>query len=374
MNPPQTGGGGSGAAGDPHPWRVILHQILRAGGNAVRSLFALPAGPGPRYWIAARAALSIGIPLLVCTLLGRPDLGLQAGAGAFVALFAASAGAAERAKLLPIVGGVLLGCAGLGVALVPSHLAYSFGLVGAAIAVSAFAIGVRLGPPGPVFFVLVYGLAGTITAVRDGERITDPAVFLAAMCGGLLFSYVVALAPLLRSAERARSVRPLRELLPGPWFGTPERELLLRIAIVAVLGTALSLLWLDPSRAYWTVAAGVAVVGLTPGRSHSLGRGLHRTVGTLLGALLYLVIAPLGEHPLTLVLLIMALQFSIELVVVRNYALALVFITPLVLFISSAAAGGTDHWATAGERVLDTAVGSALAVLTVAVHRPTRGS
>lgn len=373
MNAPVTGGAGSGTAGDPQSWRAILRAILSASGNAGRSLVSLPAGPGPRAWIAVRAALSIGIPLLVCTLLGRPDLGLQAGAGAFVALFAASAGAAERAKVLPIVGGVLLACAGVGVALVPSHLAYSLGLIGVAIAVSVFALGLRLGPPGPVFFVLVYGLAGTITAVRDGARVTDPAVFLAAMCGGLLFSYLVALAPLLRSAERARPVRPLRELLPGPWFGIPERELLARIAIVAVVGTVVSVVWLDPGRAYWTVSAGVAVVGLTPGRSHSLGRGLHRTVGTLLGALLYLVIAPLGEHPLTLVLLVMALQFSIELVVVRNYALALVFITPLVLFISSAAAGGSDHWATAGERVFDTAVGSALAVLSVVVHRPPRG-
>lgn len=343
---------------------------MRASVRAARSLFTLPAGPGPRYWIATRAALSIGVPLLALTLLGRPDLGLQAGAGAFVALFAASAGAAERAKILPIVGGALFVSAALGVLLAPSHLAFAIGLVGVAVATSAFAFGYRLGPPGPVFFVLIYGLAGAITAVRDGARVNDPGVFLAAMGCGILFSYMVALAPLLLlRAERARPVRSLSELLPGPWMGPGERELLLRVAVVAVVGTVVSVLWLDPSRAYWTVSAGIAVVGLSAVRSHSLGRGLHRTVGTLLGACVYLVIAPLGGNPLMLVVLLTTLQFAIEVVVVRNYALALVFITPLVLFITGAATGGADHWATASERVFDTAVGSAIAILSALLHR-----
>lgn len=335
----------------------------------MRSLFALPAGPGPRYWIATRAALSIGVPLLALTLLGRPDLGLQAGAGAFVALFAASAGAAERAKVLPIVGGVLFVSAALGVLLAPSHVGFAVGLVCVAVTVSAFAFGYRLGPPGPVFFVLIYGLAGTITAVRDGARVNEPGVFLATLGGGILFSYLVALTPLLLRSERARQVRSLSDLLPGPWMGPGERELLLRVVVVAVVGTVVSVLWLDPSRAYWTVSAGVAVVGLSAVRSHSLGRGLHRTVGTLLGACVYLVIAPLGANPLLLVVLLTALQFSIEVVVVRNYALALVFITPLVLFITGAATGGADHWATASERVFDTAVGSAIAILSALLHR-----
>ncbi len=318
--------------------------------------------------IAVRAAASLGVPLALLTLLGREDLGLQAAVGAFLALFAAGASARERARVLPIVGAGLFGAAALGVALAPWPVWLAVGLVGVAVVASGLAFAFRLGPPGPVFFVLIFGLSGMMTAVRDGERVNAPASVLLTMLAGMVFSYLVALMPLLRRAERARQARPLRELLPGPWLGAGEQELLLRVAVVAVAGTVISLVWLDPHRAYWTVSAGVAVVGLTAGRRHALGRGLHRTAGTLLGAAVYLVLAPLGAQPLVLVLLLTTLQFAIEVVVVRNYALALVCITPLVLLITGAAAGG-DPFSSAGERVLDTVVGSALAIGSALLHR-----
>ena len=47
-------------------------------------------------------------------------------------------------------------------------------------------------------------------------------------------------------------------------------------------------------------------------------------------------------------------KFGIELVVARNYALALVLITPLVLVLTGAAAGEFGSVAIAGERVVDT--------------------
>lgn len=337
--------------------------------RAVRSLVQLPPGPGPRVAIAVRAAVSIAVPFGVLTLLGYESIGLQAASGAFIALFAASAAAAERAKVLPLVGAALLACAALGAILTPSPWLLTAGLIVVAVGLAALAFAFRLGPPGPVFFVLIYGLAGNITGVVDGARITQPVPFLAALAGGMLFSYLVALTPLVRRTERARTARPLRELLPGPWLGLGERQLLLRIALVAVLGAAISVLFIDPHRAYWTVSAGVAVVGLSAVRLHSFGRGLHRTVGTVLGAALYLAIAPLAQFPLALVVLFPLLQFLIEIVVVRNYGLALVFITPLVLLITGAATGGGDLFGTAWERVLDTLIGSAIAMLTGLVHR-----
>lgn len=336
---------------------------------ALRSLFALEPGPGSRLWIAVRAGLSIGIPLGVLTLLGHEELGLQAAAGAFTALFCAGAAAAERAKALPVVAVALLLAAALGTALSPWPWLLAAGLVAVSGIAAALAFAFRVGPPGPVFFVLVYGLAGNITAVVDGARINPPGSFLAAMAGGALFSYLLALTPLLRRVERERPVRALGELFPGPWIGPGERELILRVLVVAVAGTLLSMLLLDPHRAYWTVSAGIAVVGLSASRSYSLGRGLHRMVGTLLGAALALLVAPLGADPLLFVLLLTGLQFVIELVVVRNYALALVFITPLVLLITGVATGAEDISAAAWERVLDTVIGSAIAILTGPLHR-----
>lgn len=330
---------------------------------ALRSLFVLtPGPPGPRHWIATRAALSMGIPLAALTLAGRPDLGLMAGTGAFLALFFAGSPAAERARVLPVIGAVLFGSAALATLLAPSPWLTAAGLVVVAIAGSAFAFAYRVGPPGPVFFVLMFGLSGMITGVRDGARVTEPWVFLSTLAGGLVFAYLLALLPALLQSERARQPRPLREILPGPWLGAGEQWLVVRIAIVAALGAVISLLWVDPERAYWTVSTGVAVVGMSTVRNHSFARGLHRTFGTLVGAAVYLALAPLAQFPWVFVLMLPLLQFTIEFVVARNYALALVFITPLVLLIAGAALGDANQLSTATERFVDTAVGSALAM------------
>ena len=345
--------------------------------DAVRSLVAFhptPGGPWSRLWIALRAAASMGIPLAVLTALGYPAAGLQMSAGAFLALFFASHPARERAKALPVIAAVLLACAALGALLAPVLWLQAAGLVVVAVLASAFAYGFRVGPPGPVFFVLVYGLAGMITAPRDGVRPTEPMALIAALAAGLAFSYLIAVLPLLARSRRQQAARSLRQLLPGPWFGAGEKWLAVRVALVALLGTLVSVWWVDPERAYWTVAAGIAVIGLSTVPHHSFARGLHRTLGTFVGVGAYLVIAPLAQTPWVFVLLLPLLQFVIELVVVRNYGLALIFITPLVLLIAGAATGSFDHLTTALERLVDTAVGSALAMLSgVLRERPKRG-
>ncbi|MHA3685401.1 FUSC family protein [Leucobacter sp. HY1908] len=343
--------------------------LITASRRAALSLFALPPGPGPRGGIALRAALSIGGPLAALTLAGHEALGLQTAAGAFVALYSTHLRARERARVLPIVGAYLIVCAALGVLAAPSVPLLLTGLVLISAVSSSLAFAFRLGAPGPVFLVLTYGLAGSITGLGDdGQRHNDPLTFLLALTCGVAFSCLIACTPLLRRRERTRPARPLREVLPGPWLGPGERMLTLRITLAALIGTAVTAAFFDPQRAYWTVCASIAVVGLSAVRSYSIGRGLHRTVGTLLGAAFYLAIAPLGEYPLVLVALLMALQFGIEFVVVRNYALALVFITPLVLLLTGAAIVGSDHVTTATERVVDTAIGSAIAIVTAALH------
>lgn len=338
----------------------------------LRGLVGLSPAPGPRLAIALRAALSMAVPFGVLTLLGHEAVGLQTTAGAFTALFAAGMGAAERAKVLPFVAAGIIVSAAIGAALVPWPVASHIVLVLVAVVSSALVHAFRLGPPGPIFFVLVYGLAGNITAISEGERLNDPLVLLAAVGGGALFSYLVALSPLLRRAERRRAVRPLSELLPGPWLGRGEQTLVVRTACVALVGTAISVLWLDSSHAYWTVASGVAVIGLSADPAFSPLRGLQRMVGTLIGTGLFMLLAPLGQHPWVLIALLVLLQFGIEMVIVRNYALALVLVTPLVLLITSAASGGGDVSAAVLERLIDTLAGAALAVASTLLHRRPR--
>lgn len=136
--------------------------------KAVRSLTQFNPPPAPRYGVATRAALAISVPFAILALLGYPEIGLQAAAGAFTALYAASATVKERAKVLPFVGVGLLVCAGLGVLLATWQWAFAAGLVIIAVLAATLCLAFRVGPPGPVFFVLMYGLSGNIERDRWG--------------------------------------------------------------------------------------------------------------------------------------------------------------------------------------------------------------
>jgi len=327
------------------------------------SLFAFAPSPGPRWHLATQAALGIAAPIAVMTLLGQPSLGYIAASGAFTVLFAGRAAVVDRARILPLVAAGLLLSAALGAALSANAVLVSIGVVVVAIVSAALSFGFRLGPPGPLFFVLVFGLSAHVIASSP----IAPLLYLAALAAGCLFSYLVAVSPLLRRRTRAVAARPLKELLPGPTFTPDSRMLLIRVAIVAVLGVLLGLV-IDPARTYWVVGSAVAVIGVAASRRAAVERGLHRMLGTVVGAGVYALLALLHPAGLWLALLLGALQFTIELVVVRHYALALVFITPLVLLLTGAATGEIGSMDVALERIVDTVAGAALGAASGVLH------
>ncbi|WP_336640916.1 FUSC family protein [Microbacterium sp. USHLN272] len=327
------------------------------------SLFAFAPSRGPRWPLALQAAIGIAAPIAVSTVLGQAPLGYIAASGAFTVLYAGSAPVVDRARVLPIIAVSLLLSAALGILVAGNTLVVSIGVVVVATVSAALAFGFRLGPPGPLFFVLVYGLSAHVVA----SGTIDPFVYLAALTGGCLFSYLVALAPLALPRIRRIRARPMRELLPGPAWNADSRMLLLRVVIVAIVGVLLGLV-IDPDRTYWIVGSAVAVIGVAAARRAAFQRGLHRMLGTVVGAGLYVLLALLHPAGIWLALLLGLLQFSIELVVVRHYALALVFITPLVLLLTGAATGSIGSLDVAGERIVDTIVGAVLGAASGVLH------
>ena len=94
-------------------------------------------------------------------------------------------------------------------------------------------------------------------------------------------------------------------------------------------------------------------------------------IGSLLGVLLYGVILLINPQGIWLVLTVLVLQFGIEVVVMRNYGLALMFITPLALTIASIG-HNVDMIATIQARVLDTLIGIVIALLVFFVFEKTK--
>jgi uncharacterized membrane protein YccC len=99
-------------------------------------------------------------------------------------------------------------------------------------------------------------------------------------------------------------------------------------------------------------------------------RGLERFAGTWLGLLLAAAVLALRPQGWWLVATIMLLQFMIEMLVVRSYALAVVAITAMALLIASGGNPVSDVGALLLARGVDTTVGCLLGIAVYAFVKP----
>lgn len=132
-------------------------------------------------------------------------------------------------------------------------------------------------------------------------------------------------APTPRPALRYRI---LRSLSPDSHAAVSAN----RIGIAALLAGCLAVA-LDLGRPDWAVLTVTVLLHQGPDRVRGTYRGVHRVGGTVLGLVLFAALYAVEPRSWALVLILMALQFAIELFVARNYGIAVVFITPLALLI-----------------------------------------
>ncbi|WNM24250.1 FUSC family protein [Demequina capsici] len=348
-----------------------LSRAFAASRHAVGSLAHVRPNPHPRWPLGLQAATALAVPIVVGAATGHAAFGFQAATSAFALLYFGGARPIDRARLVPLIGLVLFACAAAGAVAGASALATGVGLVAVGVLAGFGSQAFSIGPPGPLFLVLVYGSAAHITRATDGVRAVEPLGFLLAFAAGLAFTWLVAAAPLVRARHRADPT-PLRVVAPGPALSVGGAAVALRVCTVALVGAMLGALAVDPDRAYWVVCAGVAVVGVQAPRRSVVSRGLHRVVGTVVGVLVFAGLAQVPWSTVGLAVVLGALQMTTELIVIRHYALALVLITPLVLLLVSHA-GGAPGSVLAQERIVDTAVGAALGVCAVLLPSPLRG-
>ena len=227
-------------------------------------------------------------------------------------------------------------------------------------AVSAvLCLGLAVGPPGALFFVLVAGVSGHVAGPTslDGGNVNGWLV-LAMLALGLVIAYLVVLAPLVVPRVRAADGRLPRDPMR---FEIDETIRIILTRLIVATGIAvLAAAPLGIHRAYWVVVAVVAILQNGHRLRLTAVRGVHRVLGTLVGLGLFALIFLASPSGVWLGVLLMALQFVVELVVIRNYGLALVFITPLALTIA-AQAGTAEVGVIVGERFADTVLGAAIA-------------
>ena len=144
---------------------------------------------------------------------------------------------------------------------------------------------------------------------------------------------------------------------PGsPYFGVT-----LRVALATLIAGAIGAVS-GIDNAYWAMASAVLVLYQGFDFPRTVQRGIERLIGTIVGLGVTGVLLAANPQGLWLVLILMALQFTIELVVVRNYALAVVFITPTALVISQGGRPIDDVGNLLLTRVVDTVIGVAVGI------------
>jgi hypothetical protein len=289
---------------------------------APRQFLALGPHAGA-HRVALRAGLSVALPLLALYATGHLELSLFATFGAFTALYGRAHDHQPRALMQLSAAAVLVACVTIGTAVAVSPardwliLPVAALVAAAAVAVSDLA---RWHPPGALF--PVFALTACAAVPGGAERIPLAAAVAAASA---LVAVAIGVAGLAHPTRRGRLRRPLGRSPRGS-VKLPD---MLRCAAATLLAglipTALGL-----GHPYWAMVGALAALSGTDATARLVRAG-HRAAGTLLGLALAAALLALPLSTLATILVVVALQCVAELLVGRNYALALVAVTPLAL-------------------------------------------
>ena len=313
--------------------------------------------------VAARAALSVGVPLLVLLLIGRLDLSVYASFGAFAALYGRLDPPRTRVRMQATAGGILvlsmlLGTLLSGLSAPPLASVVVVALLAAAVTLVAYRA--QWHPPGALFTVFAAGACASFPATAA----TFGMVLLVGV-SSVVWSLLVTTAFVL--ARRGSWRRPKRI---SPPIGAVAWEMTATVGVAALLAGIAGVLLIG-THWYWAMVGAVAAVGGAHVTARLI-RGTQRLVGTLVGVLIAAGLLALQLPPWAILVVAVAMQVGAELFVGRNYGIAMVFITPLALLMISLASPATPDMLLR-DRVLETvigvAVGTIVAIVSAALRR-----
>lgn len=318
--------------------------------------------PSDRPWqMPFAAALSSGLPLFVGVWFGHLDYGLVSALGGQVFLYLPPTPLHHRMAGLMALAFTMTTCYALGA--MSHHLPLAtvpvvFVLTTLVTMLCRF---YRVAPPGPLFFVMAASIA-----IYAPTPVVEIPLMVGLLAMGTILAAVVAFLYSLYTLSR----RP-PEPIPAP-DADFDVVILEPLIIGASVGVAMAIaLALQMERAYWVPTSCLAVIQGASLRA-VWTRQLHRILGTALGLVLSAAILSLPLQPWSIAAVMMTLAFVIETAIVRHYAFAAIFITPLTILLADATSLG--HGMPADlitARFVDICLGSALGVIgAVVLHSP----
>lgn len=327
----------------------------------VRDLVRLKAVPPGQHRVALRAGLSVAVPLLALVAADRTSWTLYAAFGAFTALYGRNHVHLPRATMQVTAGLSLVVAVGLGAVVATGGVdPWTLVLLSAVVATVGSVLSTVLDwhPPGPLFLIFAFGTVasapGAASDVPVALAVSAASAALAVVIGNV--GAVARRTPLTpRPLGRSSRLRAVRWVEPARYLVA----VLVSGAIATVAGIG---------HPWWAMVAAAAPLSVA-GRDRQALRAGHRIVGTTLGLLTAAPLLLLEMDPVPLVLVVVVLQVVTELFVGRNYALALLFITPMALLMGQLGSS-QDAGRLLLDRGIETLIGVLVAIgLLVVEHR-----
>lgn len=297
------------------------------------------------------------VPLLVLLAIDRLEWSLYASFGAFTALYGRERVDLHRLALQTTVGVLQTTLITLGavVAISPERAWLAVPIAALVAVLSTWlSVGGRWHPPGPIFQVFAFSAVASVPGTWEQVPVAA-AVAASAAAFALIVGNIGGLwRRVRRTAPLEPPELPIGGVVAGLW-----RQAWLSGAGVLLAGSIATAGGIG--RPYWAmVSAAVPLMAVT--LTGQVVRGLHRLIGTYLGLLVAAVLLLPEVEPLVLIFLVAALQALAELFIGRNYALGLVFVTPLALLMVHLASP-TEVPQLILDRGLETTIGVLIGVL-----------
>lgn len=119
---------------------------------------------------------------------------------------------------------------------------------------------------------------------------------------------------------------------------------------------------LNVVKPYW-ITLSCAAVMCGPTIASTINRALQRSIGTIIGILLSMIILSIHPKGILLVIFNMILTVLIELTIAQNYALAAIFITPNAILVAENSSKIYNTLYFAGPRITNILIGSLIGVI-----------
>ncbi|WP_199724280.1 FUSC family protein [Taibaiella sp. KBW10] len=306
---------------------TTFKQVLQKETNAFFTL-----NKSNRVWhIPLLAALSVGMPLIAGLLLGNLKASLTASLGGLVILY--------YAPSIPLAGRMitLLACSfGFMLSYTIGHC-FSFNPYASAIVFGLWAMAVhwivsffKTRAPGNFFFIMMASMASC--QPFDLHHIPQKIGLMGlGTMWACMLALVYGLLTLHKQTPSPHNNKLSVTIVKNEYTSLVESGIMGFFMFSALLIGHL-LAFKNP---YWIPISCLAVMqGVS--RLHIWQRVVHRIVGTFVGLCLCWLALSISKTPLSICISIILLQFIVESLIVRHYALAVIFITPMTILLAEA--------------------------------------